>query len=120
MFLFFGMGAAHIANLPGATNDATPSVNVEKLLFIAFAFGLSLVVNVWLFCRISGAIFNPAISLALALINVITPLRAAMVSIAQILGGMTAAALVKALTPGTLAVNTRLGGGVSISRGEPT
>jgi aquaporin rerated protein, other eukaryote len=120
MFLFLGFGTAHIANLPGAstTTNGPEFINTANLMFIALAFGLSLIVNVWIFFRVSGALFNPAITLALALAKVITPLRGVLLVISQILGGITAAALVEALTPGTLSVSTRLGGGISIVQGR--
>ena len=117
MFLFFPFGAAHIVNLPAA-NGGIPEINPAKLTLIALAFGFSLVVNVWIFARVSGSLFNPAISLSLGLTRVITPIRAILVSIAQLLGGITAAALVEALTPGPLNVGTRLGGGISVSQGN--
>lgn len=121
MFLFMAFGPANIANLPDAkaavSNDA-PSINTSNLMFIAVAFGLSLFINVWIFFRVSGGLFNPAVSLALALAQVINPLRAVLLSVSQILGGITAAALVQCLTPGPLNVSTRLGGGISIAQGE--
>jgi len=121
MFLFMGFSAAHIANLPGAKvilPDGTVSISTSNLLFIATAFGFSLFINAWLFYRVSGSMFNPAVSLALALARVISPARAALVSVAQVVGGITAAALVKALMSGSLAVNTRLGGNISPGQGS--
>jgi aquaporin rerated protein, other eukaryote len=122
MFLFMGFTAAHIANLPQAAESSPLGIqflNTANLMFIALAFGISLVINAWIFFRVSGALFNPAISLALALAGVIKPLRAGLFVIAQTLGGMTAAALVNVLTPGKLNVGTRLGGDISIPRGQP-
>jgi len=108
-------GATNIANLPGASSPAL--IDTSNLMFIALAFGLSLIVNVWIFFRVSGGLFNPAVSLALALAQVITPLRAVLLSVSQILGGMTAAALIQCLIPGPLRVSTRLGGGISVVQG---
>src|SRR5208337_1828533 len=123
MFLFMAYGATNIANLPGAnaepSND-TGFINTSNLMFIAVAFGLALTINVWIFFRVSGGLFNPAVSFALALAQAITPLRALLLSVSQILGGMTAAALIQCLTPGNLKVSTRLGGGISISQGSST
>jgi aquaporin rerated protein, other eukaryote len=115
MFLIMAFGATNIANLPGAKSSS--SVNTSNLLFIAVAFGFSILVNIWLFFRISGGLFNPAVSLAFALARVISPLRAILLFICQILGGITAAALVSVLTPGPLRVSTRLAGGISVSQG---
>jgi aquaporin rerated protein, other eukaryote len=61
-FLFFAFAGTQVANMSSIATQATgpePSV----LLFIALAFGFSLAVNVWVFFRISGGLFNPAVSL---------------------------------------------------------
>jgi aquaporin related protein len=124
MFLFFAFAGTQIANLndanptPQSANQSTITVvNTANLMFISLAFGFSLMVNVWIFFRISGGLFNPAISLALALVKIITPLRAGLLVLAQILGGITAAALIDALLPGSLYVRTRLGGGINVAQG---
>jgi aquaporin rerated protein, other eukaryote len=121
MFLFMGLATAQISNLPAATvtnADGIVFVNTASLLFIAFGFGVSLVINVWVFFRVSGALFNPAVSLALAVAGVIQPIRAGLLVVSQLLGGITAAALIHGLTPGPLNVGNRLGDGVSIGRGD--
>ena len=125
MFLFFAFAGTQIANLndsspqPGPSASSTTStVNTSNLMFIALSFGFSLMVNVWVFFRISGGLFNPAISLAMALVKIITPIRAALLVVAQVLGGITAAALVNALLPGSLYVRTRLGGDISTVQGN--
>jgi aquaporin rerated protein, other eukaryote len=125
MFLFFAFAGTQIANLnsnsPQPASSAastTSSVDTSNLMFIALSFGFSLMINVWIFFRISGGLFNPAISLALALVKVITPIRAALLVVAQVLGGIAAAALVNVLLPGSLYVRTRLGGDISTVQGN--
>lgn len=116
-----GFLAAQVATYPNAQVDlgrGEPLINTASLLYIAVAFGLSLVVNGWLFFRISGSIFNPAITFALAISGALSPIRAINVTIAQIVGGITAAALADGLTPGPLHVGNRLGGGTSIPQGS--
>jgi aquaporin rerated protein, other eukaryote len=62
MFLFMSYIAVQIASF-SAVNDPDPSVpNVSRILFIASAFGISLAANVWIFYRVSGGLFNPAVS----------------------------------------------------------
>jgi len=78
---------------------------------------MSLIINVWVFFRVSGALFNPAISLALAIAQVITPLRAILLFIAQLVGGITAAALIDALMPGPINFATNLSGGINTAQG---
>src|ERR1700685_837409 len=59
-----------ISDSIGGTN-ATGTFPVNALssgtstLYIALAFGFSLLVNAWIFFRISGSLFNPAVSLAM-------------------------------------------------------
>jgi aquaporin rerated protein, other eukaryote len=120
MFLMMSFGGTHIANLPNAgatTQSGQTFVSTSNLLFISLAFGMSLIINVWIFFRVSGALFNPAISLALVLARVIPPLRGALLFIAQIAGGIAGAAIIKGLMPGQLDVGTRLGGGINTAQG---
>lgn len=60
MFLFFAFAATQIANTPSDAGPA-PSPNTSNLLFISLAFGFSLAVNAWVFFRITGGVFNPAV-----------------------------------------------------------
>lgn len=58
MFLYFAFGATQIANnvLPASE----PSL--DRLLYISLAFGFSLATTAWVFYRVSGGLFNPAVS----------------------------------------------------------
>jgi glycerol uptake facilitator-like aquaporin len=110
-FLFFAFLATNIVNTAMAqTPDQPLSANADpaRLLFICLAFGTSLAVNVAAFASISGAMFNPAITLGLLVVRQIDFVRAVLVVPAQLLGGIVAAALVKALTPAPLTVGTEL------------
>src|SRR5262249_52083024 len=60
-FLFMGFTALQIANSAIPVKVDFPST--INLLFISSAFGTSLAVNVWVFFRISGGLFNPAVSI---------------------------------------------------------
>jgi aquaporin rerated protein, other eukaryote len=63
MFLLFALGGTNVVNT--APKDAQPadlSANPAKILFISLCFGMSLAVNAWVFFRISGGLFNPAVS----------------------------------------------------------
>ncbi|BGP38994.1 hypothetical protein JCM10450v2_002950 [Rhodotorula kratochvilovae] len=127
MFLFFAFGAAQVANqaatsVTGVTTTGPGGVavgggNTSSLFYISMGFGLSLLVNAWVFFRVSGSAFNPAVSFALALVGAITPLRAVLLVPAQLLGGICAAAVIDALMPGPLLVATTLAPGMSIVRG---
>ncbi|KAK9324017.1 aquaporin-like protein [Lipomyces orientalis] len=115
LFLFFAFGTAQAANSdPYLT---TAGSNPSQLVMISLGFGFSLAANVWTFFRVSGGLFNPAVSLALALVGAITPIRAALLSVSQILAGICAAAVVNALTPGEILFANALGSDVSTTRG---
>jgi MIP family channel proteins len=126
LFLMFAFGGTNVALAPqtaltsGTTSGDESSIqtgNTSNLLYISLAFGFSLTVSAWIFFRVSGGLFNPAVSLGMALVGVLTPLRACLLVVVQILGGMTAAGIVQALTPGPLNVRTTLSPGTSVSRG---
>jgi aquaporin related protein len=74
-------------------------------------------VNVWIFFRVSGGLFNPAVSLGMALVGAITPIRAILLVVSQLLGGISGAALVGALFPHGTNTGTSLAPGVSVARG---
>lgn len=67
MFLFFSFSATQVANAsaPMTSGDSglTQVPNVAILLYISLAFGFSLAVNAWVFFRVSGGLFNPAVGL---------------------------------------------------------
>ncbi|ORY23218.1 aquaporin-like protein [Naematelia encephala] len=127
LFMIFALGGTNVALIPSTsiTGDTTSgqdgtqasTVNTSNLLYIALSFGFSLAVNAWIFFRVSGGLFNPAVSLGMVLVGALTPLRGALLTFAQIVGGITGAAIIQAITPGTLNVRTTLGGGTSIVQG---
>ncbi|EAQ90178.1 hypothetical protein CHGG_06797 [Chaetomium globosum CBS 148.51] len=111
LFLFFAFAGTQVANTPApapANGRDTPLPNTSNLMFIALAFGLSLMANVWAFYRVALALF---------LVGGLSLVRLLVVVIAQFLGGIAAAAVVSALFPGPMAVATTLGAGASISQG---
>jgi aquaporin related protein len=67
MFLFMAFAATQVANASApataaGSNTLTQTPNTANLLYISLAFGFSLTVNAWAFFRISGGLFNPAVS----------------------------------------------------------
>lgn len=64
LFLFFGLVAAQTANNKPDTllriNSLTDP-SLLQLIYISMGFGISLAANVFLFYRISGGMFNPAV-----------------------------------------------------------
>jgi aquaporin related protein len=102
VFLLLGLGGIQAA-VAESESGTTPSSSVELILYVSTSMGISLLVSAWLFFRVTGGLFNPNVSLALLLVGVIGPVRFVLYCIAQLLGGIAAAALILALTPGPLA-----------------
>jgi glycerol uptake facilitator-like aquaporin len=134
LFLFFAFSATQVANAAsageaggGSTSSAatggsgdgglTQAPNTASLSYISLAFGFSLAVNAWVFFRVSGGLFNPAVTLGMALIGAMGWVRATLIFIAQILGSLAASGVVDGLFPGPLSVSTTLGGGTSVVQG---
>lgn len=117
MFLllsFIGAQTAIIANNP---NDPTAPLEPYSLMYIAASFGSALAVNVWIFYRISGGMFNPAVTLGLVLVGAVKPLRGLVIFPTQIVAGIAAAAVTDGLIPGPLKVANTLGGGANRTQG---
>jgi len=62
MFLFFAFAGTQVANIGAVSNASNSTTNASNgfspivLLYIAVIFGFSLMVNVWIFFRISGGL----------------------------------------------------------------
>ncbi|SLM34603.1 aquaporin rerated other eukaryote [Lasallia pustulata] len=121
LFLFFAFSGTQVANTNQTVATGTKSTaqipNTSQLLYVSLAFGFSLAVNAWVFFRISGGLFNPAVSFGMCLIGAVPWVRGVCVVISQILGGIAAAGVVSALFPGELLVRTNLAAGTSVVRG---
>lgn len=74
LFLFFAFAGTQVANAhsktpaEATTTNATAGFSPMVMLYISVAFGFSLMVNVWIFFRISGGLFNPAVSHSCAIL----------------------------------------------------
>lgn len=120
LFLFFALAGTQVANnTPTSSGQDLEDVgsNPQQLQYIALCFGFSLAVNAWVFFRISGGLFNPAVTFGMCLIGALPWFRGVLLFFVQILGGITAAALVSCMFPGPLTVRTSLGGGTTVVQG---
>ena len=64
MFLFLAY-AGHLMAFSRATDAASGGgQSAQTVLVIGLAYAISLLVNVWAFYRISGGLFNPAVSIS--------------------------------------------------------
>ncbi|KAJ4357702.1 Aquaporin-1 [Didymosphaeria variabile] len=122
LFLFFAFAGTQIA-LEAATinpftpTDATKPPEVQKLLYIAFAFGCALAVNVAIFADVSGGMFNPAVTTALWIVGLIRWDRALYSIAAQLFASVCSSLVISALLPGPVPFNTVLDPTASIPRG---
>jgi aquaporin rerated protein, other eukaryote len=100
-FLLLGLGGIQAVSY---NDDTSPPVSaVVKVHVISTAMGLSLLASAWLFFRITGALFNPNVTLALFLVGAIGAVRFVLYCVAEMAGAIVASALILALTPGPLA-----------------
>lgn len=70
MFLFFAFAGTVVANVGAeesavntTTSAATAGFNPIVTLYVSVSFGFSLMVNVWIFFRVSGGLFSKYINL---------------------------------------------------------
>jgi aquaporin related protein len=124
MFLFFAFSGTQVANVGSEANPTSNTTTGESagfdpnvLLYISVVFAFSLMVNVWVFFRISGGLFNPAVTLGLLLTKSISSIRAGLLLTAQITGSIFASFLVSVLFPTNFNVRTTLGEGTSLAQG---
>ncbi|KAL0636497.1 Aquaporin-1 [Maublancomyces gigas] len=122
LFLLFAFGGTQAAktNWDPTLKSHDPILapaTQDLLLYVAFAFGFSLTVNVWVFYRVSGGLFNPAITLGCVVVGGMSPLKGGLLATSQLLGGIAASGMVQALLPIPLAVGTSLAPGVSTVQG---
>lgn len=124
MFIFLGLGGIKTSvNSQTFSQSETLSVlSNQTILFISVSMGLSLLITAWVFYRITGGLFNPAVTLALYLIGGLRTVRAILLTIAQCAGGIAGAGLVAVLTPagaggGIETTITKLSPGINIGQG---
>lgn len=97
---------------PGGGNSS------QTVVFIALSYGMGLLIAAWVLYRVSGGLFNPAVTLGMVITGTLPPVRGLALLPAQILGGICAAAVVSSVVPGDIAiVQTTLAPNMSIARG---
>jgi aquaporin Z len=108
-FLFMMIGYSAVAGIP---NASAPTPN---LLVVPFAFGLGLLAAIFAFGHLSGAHFNPAVTIAMMLDRRTEPMDGIGYIVAQIIGAIAAAGVVL-LTVSQAAVSagiTKPGAGIT-------
>ncbi|KAF9922138.1 hypothetical protein FBU30_007788 [Linnemannia zychae] len=111
MFLYLAVGGADAVSR--GTSEGS------GVLGIAFAFGMGLMVTAWAFGRISGALFNPAITLACLITGILSIPKAIMFFICQLLGACLGVAMAHGNTPNNVRIGVinYLQNGESLARG---
>ncbi|KAF2677774.1 aquaporin-like protein [Lentithecium fluviatile CBS 122367] len=124
MFLFFAFSGTQVANIgsndnseSNTTTGADTGFSPAVLQYIALIFAFSLMVNVWIFFRISGGLFNPAVTFAMLLTRSITTVKFFLLLVAQLAGAIFSSYLVSVLFPTPLNVRTTLSADTSLARG---
>jgi len=92
-FLIIGVGAALASDVEFRTTRP------DRLLCIASAFGISITVLVYMYAHISGANFNPAVTLGLVVAKRITWIRGLLYMLAQTFGAVIGAYTIYVITP---------------------
>ena len=123
MFLFFAFSGTQVANIGSGASESNTTTgeatgfSPNVLLYIALVFSFSLMVNVWVFFRISGGLFNPAVTFAMLLCRAMSATRAGLLIAAQISGSIFSSYLVSVLFPTPFNVRTTLSTGTSLAQG---
>jgi aquaporin related protein len=80
---------------------AARGVGLAKITvtYVALSYGIALLTPAWVLYRVSGGLFNPAITLDMVLAGALPPLRGLILFPAQLLGAICAAAVVSCIAP---------------------
>ncbi|KAI5208119.1 aquaporin-like protein [Aureobasidium subglaciale] len=117
-FLFLAFSCQLMAFEQAGDQAANGSISSSTAIYISLGFGMSLLVAVWILFRISGGLFNPAVTFAMVISGQLPWARGLILFPAQILGSIVAAALVSCILPGDIkATRTVLAPGVSSAQG---
>ena len=111
-FFFVGMGTALLSSGAGPVS----------LLYVALGHGVTLAIAITAFGAISGAHFNPAVTIAFLSVRKISPLLALLYILGQLVGGALAGLALIAIIPesvwrGAALALPSLGPGISVTQG---
>lgn len=117
-FLWLAFAGTSFANIPSTSASGDSNVsNAANVLYISLVFGFSLTVNVWIFFRVSGGLFNPSITFGLMIMGVVPLVRGVLLIFTQLIAGVVAAYLVFYMFPTPLLAETMLSAGTSVVQG---
>lgn len=119
-FLFlFPAYLGHAMSVQSASDaSGTGSNSSQTVVFIALSYGFSLLVAAWVLYRVSGGLFNPAVTLGMVLTGTLPVWRGVVLFPTQILGGIVAAAMASVIIPVDInIVQTTLAPGMNVAQG---
>ena len=123
LFLFFAFGIAtqagqqQLTETSNGQSQSAGTLDTNQLLYSSLGFGFALAVNAWVFFRVSGGLFNPAVTLGLYLCGALTWYRAIILTIVQFVSAIAAAGMSQVIIPGGINARTKLGGNTSLAQG---
>lgn len=90
----------------------------NTVVFVSLSYGMGLLTSAWVLYRVSGGLFNPALTLGLVLAGALPPMRGLILFPAQVLGATCAAAVVSCIAPiGISVVQSTLAPDTSVAQG---
>jgi aquaporin related protein len=121
LFMFIGIGGnstvANDAAMKLQWGEGSPAADPAKIFFVATAWGMVVTVNAWAFFRISGGLFNPAVTMAMMIIRAVPPIDGLLDIISQLAGSVLACGICYALLPPGSLPPTELGNQTSVTQG---
>lgn len=119
LFLFTAyLGHAMSVQTAPDASASTGGNSNQTIVFISLSYGFSLLVAAWVLYRVSGGLFNPAVTLGMVITGTLPPWRGLVLFPAQILGAIVAAAVASAIIPVDInAVQTTLAPGMNVAQG---
>lgn len=85
LFLFFAFLGHSMAATQSGESGPGGSPSSQQVVFVSLSYGLSLLVTAWTLYRVSGGLFNPAVTLGMVVSGSIPPIRGLCLFPAQIL-----------------------------------
>lgn len=118
MFLLIAFLGHSVAVERAGDSGPNGAASSQTLVYISLCYGFSLLINAWTMFRVSGGLFNPAVTLGLVLAGKLEVIRGVVFLPVQVVAAMSAAGIVKAMIPGDIRqVQTTLAAEVSIAQG---
>ena len=120
MFLFLAF-CGHIMAVdqaPSASSSPNSGNGNNTIIIISICYGFSLLVTAWTLYRVSGGLFNPAVTFGMVITGTLPAMRGLFLLPAQIIGAICAAGVVQGIITGDIkTVETTLGPNMSVAQG---